>query len=131
MNNSRIPRTKNVKFSEYYFYLNTNIYREFQICIIVPLSWVLNLKELKHFGLLYLWKLQGRVNLDGNVKRDFNFRVFIISRSSLGACWCRRCIQKPVKHLRWSFRHSLNIWQGSEYPSEHHYLLTKNHRKSL
>ena len=75
-----------MKFSEYYFYLNTNIYREFQICITVPLSGVLNLKELKHFRLLYLWKLQGRVNLDGNVKRDFNFRVFIISRRSLGAC---------------------------------------------
>ena len=37
VNNSRIPRTKNAKFSEYYFYLNTNIYRGFQICISVPL----------------------------------------------------------------------------------------------
>ena len=38
MNNSRIPRTKNAKFSEYHFYLKTNIYRDFQICISVPLN---------------------------------------------------------------------------------------------
>ena len=38
MNNSRIPRSKNVKFSEYYFYLNTNIWGDFQISISVPLS---------------------------------------------------------------------------------------------
>ena len=36
--NSRILRTKNVKFSGYYFYLKTNIYGDFQICISVPLS---------------------------------------------------------------------------------------------
>ena len=34
---SRIHRIKNAKFSGYYFYINTNIYGEFQICIIVPL----------------------------------------------------------------------------------------------
>ena len=38
MNESRIHRTKNQKFSEYYFYLNTNVYRDFQISISVPLS---------------------------------------------------------------------------------------------
>ena len=37
VNNSRIPRTTNAKFSEYHFYLKTNIYRDFQICISVPL----------------------------------------------------------------------------------------------
>ena len=36
-NNSRIFRIKNVKYSGYYFYINTNIARGFQICISVPL----------------------------------------------------------------------------------------------
>ena len=36
-NNSRIFRIKNVKYSGYYFYINTNISRGFQICISVPL----------------------------------------------------------------------------------------------
>ena len=45
-NNSRILRIKNAKFSGYCFYTYTNIYRDFQICIIAPLkrwedvSWV-------------------------------------------------------------------------------------------
>ena len=30
---------KNVKFSGYYFYLNMNIWGNFQICINVPLNW--------------------------------------------------------------------------------------------
>ena len=38
VNNSRIPRTKTAKFSEYYFYLNKNIYGDFKICISVSLS---------------------------------------------------------------------------------------------
>ena len=38
MNNSRILRIQNVKFSRYYFYMNTNIWRYFEICISVPLS---------------------------------------------------------------------------------------------
>ena len=41
VNNSRILRTKNAKFSEHYFYLNTNMYGNFQICISVPLRKVL------------------------------------------------------------------------------------------
>ena len=38
MNNSRILSIKNAKFSGYYFYLNWNVWRNFQICISVPLS---------------------------------------------------------------------------------------------
>ena len=38
MNNLRIPRTENAKFSEYYFYLSMDIYGDFQICISVPLK---------------------------------------------------------------------------------------------
>ena len=37
-NNSRILRITNAKFSGYCFYMNTNIYRDFQICIWVPLN---------------------------------------------------------------------------------------------
>ena len=35
-NNLRIL-SQNGKFSGYHFYMNTNIWRDFQICIIVPL----------------------------------------------------------------------------------------------
>ena len=38
VNNKRIREIKNVKFSDYYFYMNTNIKGNFQICISVPLS---------------------------------------------------------------------------------------------
>ena len=37
-NNSRILTIKNVKFSEYYFYMSVNIWGDFQICISVPLN---------------------------------------------------------------------------------------------
>ena len=36
-NYSRIPRIKNAKFSRYCFYMRTNVWRNFQICISVPL----------------------------------------------------------------------------------------------
>ena len=36
--NSRILSIKKAKFSGYYFYMNTNIYGYFQICISVPLT---------------------------------------------------------------------------------------------
>ena len=35
--NSRILKIKNAKFSEYYFYMNLNVWEDFQICISVPL----------------------------------------------------------------------------------------------
>ena len=38
MNNAVILRAKNAKFSEYHFYLNTNIYGYFQTCISVSLN---------------------------------------------------------------------------------------------
>ena len=37
-NNSRILRIQNAEFSGYYFYMNTNIWRDFQICINAPLK---------------------------------------------------------------------------------------------
>ena len=42
VNNSRILRIKNVKFSGYYFHKNTSILGEFQICISVLLSICVN-----------------------------------------------------------------------------------------
>ena len=35
-NNSRILKIQNAKFSGYYVYMNTNIWRDFQICISAP-----------------------------------------------------------------------------------------------
>ena len=37
LQNSRVRRIKNAKFSRYCFHMNTNIYGDFQICISVPL----------------------------------------------------------------------------------------------
>ena len=37
-NNSKSIRIQNAKFSGYYFDMNTNIWRDFQICISVPLN---------------------------------------------------------------------------------------------
>ena len=46
MNNLRILRIQDAKFSWYYFYINTNIKADYQICISVPLNlWFLNQKE--------------------------------------------------------------------------------------
>ena len=42
MNNSRIPRTNNAKFSGYYFDMNLNIWGDFHIWINVPLSFYEN-----------------------------------------------------------------------------------------
>ena len=38
VNNSRVFRIKNAKFSEYYFYMSKNIQEDFQICISSPLN---------------------------------------------------------------------------------------------
>ena len=38
MNNSRILRNQNTKFLGYYFYMNVDIWENFQICISVPLK---------------------------------------------------------------------------------------------
>ena len=45
--NSIICRIKNTKISEYCFYLNTNIQRDFQVCFSVPLSFqLLNMSKV-------------------------------------------------------------------------------------
>ena len=40
VNNSRILTIKNAKFSGCYFYLNFNIWKDFQICISIPLMFL-------------------------------------------------------------------------------------------
>ena len=49
MNNSRILRIKNAKFSGYYFYMKWNIQKEFQVCISVPLMKPLKKNSHGHF----------------------------------------------------------------------------------
>ena len=46
VNNSRILRIQNGKFSGYHFYMNTTKYRDFQICISVPLIFFMDDKQL-------------------------------------------------------------------------------------
>ena len=48
VNNSRIIRIQNAKCIGYQFYINTNIWRNFQICISVPLR---NIKQLEGRGI--------------------------------------------------------------------------------
>ena len=50
VNNSRILKIKNAKFSGYHFYMNLNIYGDFQICIGVPLSQQTTLGWLQESG---------------------------------------------------------------------------------
>ena len=46
VNNSRILRIQNGKFSGYHFYMSTTKYRDFQICISVPLIFFMDDKQL-------------------------------------------------------------------------------------
>ena len=54
-NNSKILRIQNAKFSGYHFYMNTNIWRDFQICINVPL--------IISFWALYDWCIMVLLNV--------------------------------------------------------------------
>ena len=61
-NNSRILRTKNAKFSGYCFYVNTNIYWDFETCISVPLnilrnSWEIRKKIPTHLFSYKIWEI--------------------------------------------------------------------------
>ena len=48
-------RIKNTKFSGYCFYLNINIYGDFQICISVPLRFFFLCGYLAHPAAIMLW----------------------------------------------------------------------------
>ena len=54
INNSRILRIQKAKFLGYNFYMYTNIWRDFQICVSLPL----NNQFLKRIGTMQLWKMQ-------------------------------------------------------------------------
>ena len=60
VNNSNILKTKSAKFSGYCFYLNTNIQRDFQICISVPLSF-----HLVNSTLTFMYDLERKEILEG------------------------------------------------------------------
>ena len=48
-NNSRILTVKNAKFSGHYFYMNSNIWCDFQICITVPLTLKISVTNFQDF----------------------------------------------------------------------------------
>ena len=50
MNNSRILTIRNAKFSGYYFYINLNIWGDFQICFGVPLKRDFSSSKTIHFN---------------------------------------------------------------------------------
>ena len=53
-NFTETSKAKNAKFLGYYFYMNTNIWGDFQICISVPL--IYKAKNI-HYPLLYHYLL--------------------------------------------------------------------------
>ena len=52
-NNSRVLRVKNAKFSRCCFYMNTNIYENFQVCISVPINMTVT-QNIKRVLILFL-----------------------------------------------------------------------------
>ena len=53
VNNSRILTIKNAKFSGYYFYMNRNIWRDFQFCISLPLNHISH-QKIQCFKILFI-----------------------------------------------------------------------------
>ena len=78
MNNSRILRIQNAKFSGYHFYMNTNIWRDFQISISVPLialkldSVSINKGIASKFGTV---KVSQDLNLIQNMSTQWNWQL--------------------------------------------------------
>ena len=75
VNNSRILRIKNAKFSGHCFYMNTKIQGDFQICISVPLTFNFYDRE----GLNFLTRLRLGLNLLGDHKFRHNFQDCVCS----------------------------------------------------
>ena len=76
-NNSRILRIQNAIFSGYYFYMDTNIWRDFQICISVPLMVIEN-QCLKMFKLFIF-------------NEDFFLWIFTLVSHIFSASSCLKC----------------------------------------
>ena len=76
-NNSRILSIQNAKFSGHHFSINANIWRDFQICISVPLrTWEITVfsgfrKFSNALRLRYLW-----------VKTPVSYEIMIMKRQS-------------------------------------------------
>ena len=102
VNKSRILRIKNVKFSGYCFYMNTNIYWYFQICISVPLIIILKdfikqpaIKQsqpflsfsllidccVSVFSLFLSKHLQVLKNWFSNFEKRFHWQAFIVYKT--------------------------------------------------
>ena len=83
-NNSRFLRIKNANFSRYGFYMNTNIYWDFQICISAPLrnkTWFN--RDLNCGSLIYIFSFRfSESNFLMNLRRQFCVRK-IFSRRQL------------------------------------------------
>ena len=78
VNNSRILRIKNAKFSGYCFYMNRNIYGDFQICISVPLR-CLSENFMKFFWCLLSVRLcKASSNLWLKILLPFSWKDFSI-----------------------------------------------------
>ena len=45
VNNSIILKIQNATFTGYYFYMNTSIWRDFQICISVPITFLIHMAK--------------------------------------------------------------------------------------
>ena len=83
-NNSRFLRIKNANFSRYCFYINTNIYWDFQICVSVLLrnkTWFN--RDLNCGSLIYIFSFRfSESNFLMNLRRQFCVRK-IFSRRQL------------------------------------------------
>ena len=128
MNNSRIPTIKNANFSGHHLYMNTNIKEDFQICIIVTLSfvleWILSIKKCSvfHYFAISFWKIW------------FNFKSFSSKWLNFPLMNSIRLVGKSLKELRlslYTIRNEIsykwlislwtpmlwNIWTEGQQPS--------------
>ena len=72
----KILTIKNAKFSEYYFYINLNVWGDFQICISVPLIYMIQLETISVL-------LNAEVNIAGlTLSKTFCIFVTVIETST-------------------------------------------------
>ena len=89
--NARILRIKNVKFSGYCFYMNTNILKDFQICISVPLRKVDFLNVTYKFAsnvlCTKLLEFRSMLRLTQNINTKFTNGALLITASRVIFTW--------------------------------------------
>ena len=95
MNSLRILEIQNAKFSEYYIYVNKNIWRDFQICIWVPL--MLKERDLCFIMKIYISYIHRFIITivfkHQNIQKRFNYFAALI-RSSPWDVFLRKGILK-------------------------------------